>query len=442
MKTAGIIAEYNPFHTGHAYQLRKARERSGCDYTLVVMSPDFVQRGEPAIFDKYTRARMALLGGADVVVELPLCYASASAEYFALGAVALLDSLGAADVLCFGCETPDLSLLQTCAQVLDQEPESYRRALREGLRRGLTYPQAGARALAGLSHPSVRSIPGTPSLSPAGSFSAASPQKQDVLSGDGETELSKFFSTPNNILGVEYCKAIRRLGSSLAPLPLRRKGRGYSDPALEGEFCSATALRQGIARQKESGELLPYIPQECRGLFLSACQTPLYPDDLMPWLTRQLLIQEDFSRVFDVSPDLSRRIGRMRYSLTGKSWTETVGAVKTRQMTEARIRRALLHIILDLPQDLADRCRDEGPVFYARVLGFRKTAAPLLRRIKENSRIPLITRPAAAARSLTGLAGEMLAADFAASHLYRSLLAAKYHLPFRSEQEMGPVILP
>ena len=127
MNITGIIAEYNPFHSGHAYHIQKAREISGADYIVAVMSPDFVQRGEPAVFDKYTRTRAALLGGADLVLELPVLYACASAEYFALGAAALLDGLGAVDSLCFGSETPSLSLFLQSAKILEEEPEAYRR---------------------------------------------------------------------------------------------------------------------------------------------------------------------------------------------------------------------------------------------------------------------------------------------------------------------------
>ena len=405
MNITGIIAEYNPFHSGHAYHIQKAREISGADYIVAVMSPDFVQRGEPAVFDKYTRTRAALLGGADLVLELPVLYACASAEYFALGAAALLDGLGAVDSLCFGSETPSLSLFLQSAKILEEEPEAYRRALQKGLRQGLTYPQARAGALAG-------HIP------------------------------DRFFSSPNNILGVEYCRALRRLSSSIRPLPLQRLGSGYHDSSLKEGFCSATALRRGLAKGQSSQSLLPYVPEECRQVFSGACRHPVFPDDLMPWLTRQLLIRTDFTDIFDVTADLSDRLVNLSCSLIGKSWEQTVAAVKTRQMTEARIRRVLLHILLNIRQDLADECRAQGPVFYARILGFRKKAGPLLRQLKKSSRLPLLTKPAAAAGQLSGAGPDMLDLDFRVSHLYRSILTSRYGLPFKSEYQMGPLILP
>ena len=146
MKTVGIIAEYNPFHKGHAYQIQKARELSGADYIIAVMSPDFVQRGSVALADKWTRTRMALLGGADLVLELPVCYACASAEYFAEGGVALLNALNVVDGLSFGCEAGDLALLSSAAHFFavprEKEPALYRNFLQKRLKMGHSYPQA------------------------------------------------------------------------------------------------------------------------------------------------------------------------------------------------------------------------------------------------------------------------------------------------------------
>ena len=148
MRSVGIIAEYNPLHTGHKYHIQKARRMANADYTVVVMSPDFVQRGTPAIFDKYTRTRMALLAGADLVLELPICYATGSAEYFARGAIGMLDALGCVDTVCFGSETADGNLLSQLADILVLEPPVYQDVLRREQKAGKTFPQARATALA------------------------------------------------------------------------------------------------------------------------------------------------------------------------------------------------------------------------------------------------------------------------------------------------------
>ncbi len=151
MKTVGIIAEYNPFHNGHAFQLAKAKEITGADYAVVVMSGNFVQRGFPAIMEKSLRAESALLCGADVVIELPVHYASASAEYFASGAVSLLDRLGVVDFLCFGSECGDIDVLSSLADMLLAEDNSFRESLKSHLKKGASYPQARSDALRALS---------------------------------------------------------------------------------------------------------------------------------------------------------------------------------------------------------------------------------------------------------------------------------------------------
>ena len=415
MKTVGIIAEYNPFHTGHFYHLKKAREMSGCPFCTVVLSPDFVQRGEPAIFGKYDRAKMALLAGADLVLELPVCYAAGSAEYFSAGACALLEGIKVTDGLCFGAENETAENFQKAAAFFIHEPVSYSRLLSSLVRSGLTFPKARDKAAGSILEQTEKgSLP------------------------------DSFLASPNNILGVEYAKALKRLGSSIRLLPIRREGSSYHDPFLSGSFCSATALRKEIEKEPDAGlsaSLLPYIPEFCRDFWETALLTPAFSEDLCWYLYQKLLSSEDFSAYLDVSSDLNRRILRMRFSCIGKSWREILALLKTKHLTEARIRRALLHILLEIRREDMENFLSHGTVFYAKVLGFKKSAAPLLHAIKEKSRIPLITKVAAAEKLLSPLGQKMLSQDLYASHLYRSILSGKHHLPFRTEQEISPVIL-
>lgn len=440
MRTVGIIAEYNPFHTGHEYHLKKAKEAAEADFTVVVMSPDFVQRGEPAVFDKYTRARMALLCGADLVLELPVCYATGSAEFFAEGASALLQGLGVVDALCFGSESGELSLFRQMADVLAEEPPLYQLRLREGLRQGQTFPRARAEALR--SYLAQRERPrsaGDASLCPSG---------QDISSGEGAANLLyEFLSAPNNILGVEYCKALRRLHSSIEPIPVKRLGSGFNSQTLEGTFCSATAMRRGMGLppERQSGEemvrLLSYVPENCRGLFLESCSRTVSPDDLLPYLNERLLLAKSCCHILDISDDLSERIRRLRYSCVGKTYEEITALLKTKQMTEARIRRALLHLILGVTAADVERFRSEGTVFYARLLGFRSAAAPLLHEIKKRGSLPLVSKVAGASSSFRPQAEKMWEQDLSAAHLYRMIHAAKYHAAFRTEYEISPIII-
>lgn len=473
MRTVGIIAEYNPFHSGHEYHFKEAKKRAGADYAVVVMSPDFVQRGTPAVFDKYTRAEMALRTGADLVLELPVCYACGSAEFFAEGAVALLDRLGVVDVLCFGSETEEAevfsefentqtSLFARAADFLLNEPESYRKRLQNLLRAGKTFPQARAQAL----------------------------QAEDPA-------LAVLLGTPNNVLGVEYCKALQKFSSAIRPLPIRREGNGYDSTSLSGDFCSATALRQALLTRscpessdsvpdkslfsrrsditgiRESelfhisdsdqfsqkkgtdqnlfAQILPYVPTNCHSLFEKAAATLVSPDDLLPFLIPKLLERDDFSDILDISSDLSDRIAKLRFSCIGHSYGEIVDLLKTRQLTQVRIQRALLHLILGLRAEDLHAFRTDQMIYYAKVLGFRSNASPLLHEIKKSSRIPLIVKSAKAASLLeeywgdenqsSANAGQMLRQDFLASHLYRSILSYKYQIPFRSEYQLSPVIL-
>ena len=209
MKVVGIIAEYNPFHKGHEYQIRYAREILGADYIVVAMSGDFVQRGAPALMEKHLRAEMALLGGADLILEMPVQTATASAEGFAAGGVSLLDGLGVVDELCFGSECGDTETLMNIAQILIKEPFEYRKLLQQNLRTGMSFPAARSSALIRYMREKATSVHNT--------FGVSSEHIELIL------------SSPNNILGIEYCKALLRLNSRILPHALLRKGCGYHD---------------------------------------------------------------------------------------------------------------------------------------------------------------------------------------------------------------------
>ncbi|MDD6324664.1 MAG: nucleotidyltransferase family protein [Lachnospiraceae bacterium] len=439
MRTVGIIAEYNPLHTGHQYHIQKARELADADYAVVVMSPDFVQRGAPAIFDKYTRTRMALLSGADLVLELPVCYATGSAEYFARGAIRILDAMGCIDAVCFGSETADRKMLSQLAGILVSEPPVYQDVLRRKQKEGRTFPQARAAALAATLNASA------------------------VLRGGdvSPTELFRQLSMPNNILALEYCRALQQRASSITPLPILRQGSGYHDEVLGEAFCSATALREALlphplqgqmqTKQTDHTSLLSYIPESCQSRFLTAARTPVTADDFLPLLTEKLLTVSDFSEYLDISPELSDRIRNLRFSCIGKSFAEITALLKTRQLTEARIRRALLHLLLGIRQDTLSCYQANGTVFYARLLGFRKSAGPLLHAFKHSGTVPLLAKPSDAETVLRNCyaghpdplacALEMLRTDFLASHRYEGVSSYKYRREFVPEYKKSPVII-
>ena len=280
MQVNGIIAEYNPFHNGHLYQLKRSLEETGADYTVVAMSGNFVQRGSAALLDKHTRAEMALLGGADLVLELPALYAASSAEFFAAGAIRLLDQLGVVDTVSFGSELGDTALLKKAAEILVQEPADFSSSLKHYLKEGMSYPNARTEAII-----------------------------QHYPEFNGQDSI---FSSPNNILGIEYIKALLRQNSSIRPVTIKRLGNGYHDRSAGAPFCSALAIRQALFSGASPEFLAGQMPEEAAGLLGSWLDThaPMQNEMLSLPLYYKLLSESSrgFSAYLDVSPALSERI--------------------------------------------------------------------------------------------------------------------------------------
>ena len=441
MKTVGIIAEYNPFHNGHLYQLKKAKEITGADFAVVVMSGDFTQRGTPAVFDKYTRCRLSLLAGADLCIELPVVFATASAELFAKGAVSLLSALGV-DALCFGSECGEIAPLQKIASLLFAEPPAYKEALNKALKEGLSFPSARALAVRECAHagsPSGMDAAAFNNLPSAGSLPGADVSSSDIL------------GSPNNILGIEYLKALLALekNGQHAPVPytIKREGDGYLSHTLSEEsFCSAMALRKGIA--EENPDLLRYVPESIRQEFADTCQTKsaLCADDFSGMLFYKLLSEKDagYNAYLDVSSDLSDKIRKNLASFTTFS-TFCENSLKSKDITLTRVYRSLLHILLSIKkEDLP------ATAPYARILGFREASFEVFGCLsKEN--IPLLSRLKDASSLLSPEALSCLSKDIFAAHLYEHvrmqhmlhkphmLLMQKDDCPFVSEYSR-PVI--
>lgn len=409
---AAIIAEYNPFHKGHAYQIEKTRELTGADFILVILSGDFVQRGAPSVFDKYRRTHMALLGGADAVLELPVSYACSSAEYFAQGAVGILDGLNAVDFLSFGSEAGDLSPCIQAAQILLKEPEEYRKILREQLKKGRAFPAA---------------------------------RKEALLSCLDENPGYSFLDTPNNILGIEYCKALLSLKSKIRPFTVRREGNGYHETGLTHSFSSASALRNVLFSCDSKAEYTVFTEQarhtQPEAVFSYMEETleqnvPLCEDDFSLLLKYQLMLsdQDSLCRFADMSPALARRIIRRLNEF--QSFSQFTALLKTKELTHTRISRSLLHVLLSLDTDAPG-----FPPSYVRLLGFRKSASPLLKKIRNNSRISLITKAADYPKLLSAESAVHFKKDIFAADLYETVLKSKIREPFVSDLAKSPVIL-
>ncbi|MDR1549319.1 MAG: nucleotidyltransferase [Hungatella sp.] len=410
----GIIAEYNPFHDGHAYHIRRAKELTQAEYCIVVMSGDFVQRGSPAIYDKYTRTAMALSCGADLVIELPSVFASSSAEDFAACGVALLNNLGVVGGLCFGSECGNVEKLSGIASILATEPPVYTKELRRELKKGATFPQARNKAL--------------------------------ISCGILDEEDASILASPNNILGVEYCKALYRQKSPMTPVTISRKGYGYHDTSLAPEgFSSATGIRKALHENPDiltKGESsLIQVPDSVKQMMAKGF--PVFPDDLSALLNTTLLKLDyegiPFEKYADVSEELAARLLRQLPDFF--SFEEKINHLKTRQYTYTRISRALLHIALGITSHQVTLGRNAGYAPYARVLGFKKTSTDLMGEIKKRGSIPLITKTADSRLILSGAAWSMLRQDFYCSHIYQTIAQDKYGIKMKNEFTHSVVIL-
>lgn len=413
MKTVGIIAEYNPFHNGHLYQLKKAKEITGADFAVVVMSGDFTQRGTPAVFDKYTRCRLSLLAGADLCIELPVVYATASAELFAKGAVSLLSALGV-DTLCFGSECGEIAPLREIASLLFAEPPAYKEALNKALKEGLSFPSARAVAVRKCAH--AGSLSGVDSAA-SDSLSGVDAAASDSLSGVAAAA-SDVLASPNNILGIEYLKALLALekNGQHAPVPytIKREGDGYLSHTLSEEsFCSAMALRKGIA--EKNPDLLRYVPESIRQEFSDTCQmkSALCADDFSGMLFYKLLSEKDtgYASYLDVSSDLSDKIRKNLGTFTTFS-AFCENSLKSKDITLTRVYRSLLHILLSIKKEDLPAAAP-----YARILGFREASFEVFGCLsKEN--IPLLSRLKDASSLLSPEALSCLSKDIFAAQLY------------------------
>lgn len=412
MNTTAIIAEYNPFHNGHAYHIELTRKLTEADYIVIIMSGDYVQRGVPAVFNKYERARMALLAGADLVLELPVSYACASAEYFARGAVSLINGLGVVNALSFGSESGSPVDFKRLAKILAEEPSSYRLALKAGLKTGLTFPAARKEAL--LQYCCTR-----PSENP---FTLK--------------ELSDFLSLPNNILGLEYCRALYLQHASIEPFTILRSGSGYHEETLTSGHNSATALRKILysesaerAMESLTGQM-PVPVYQYLSKLLNTCG-PISEDDFSLLLCYRLLssTKDDLLSCIDVTDNLADRILNLRNQFS--SFRQFASLLKTKELTHTRINRALLHILLQI--------QNVHPVTYARILGLTPNAAPLLHEIKKKGTLSLLSRSAGYRQDLDTHGRQMFEKEIFVSNLYESVRHAKYHTPYRHELSMPMV---
>jgi len=352
MRSVGLITEYNPFHNGHLHHLQESRRQADAEVTVAVMSGHFLQRGEPALVDKWLRTRMALAAGVDLVLELPFPWACNSAPHFALGAVQALNALGCIDCLCFGSESGSLDELQRQATLLHEREDELHGKTSELLRQGVNFPAARARAMA-------------------------------ELDGDSDS-----LQSPNNILGIAYLRALLSTGSSMTPLTVPRRGAGYNDP-LPGasNIASATAIRGLVKRGESYSEYVPPGTAELLKPALAAGQSA--DSDLYHRLLAARILRgaESLKSLYLVENGLENRL--YEQALTSNSWEDLVTASKGKQLTRTRVQRALAHVCNETGQEEMAEFLERGPL-YLHVLGYRPAGRKLLARARKSCEIPLV----------------------------------------------------
>ena len=414
MKAVGLVTEYNPFHNGHLYHLNKAMELTGADISVAVMSGDFVQRGEPAVLDKYTRTSMALNSGVNLVIELPVNYAVSSAESFAAGALKVLDYIKA-DSIAFGSESGNIERLSKLAHILCDNEDTLYKEISKYTANGISYAAA----------------------------------RQKVVEKLTDKDTAAMLTSSNNILAVEYLKAIIKNNYAIKPYTIKRQGDSYNDTDIRSEYASATALRGNL----KADNISKYIPVKA-GLILSSNTNYIYPDDITEALfTRLLGIL--FASSYDKNvfienvmryPDVNKEIAGRLYKSAMDMITRTVpqgaeskdnGAfsfgslcehIKTKEVPLSRIKRALVRITLGLDKKHMEKYANEP---YIRVLGFDKKGQEYLSYIRKTVEVPLITKIADYK--------EMLLDDIHAANIYNMIVAGKYGVKELGDYVKNPI---
>ncbi len=362
MKILGLITEYNPFHNGHKYHLLKSKEVTGATHTIAVMSGNFLQRGDTAIINKWSRAEMAIREGVDLVLELPTLYSCSSAEFFAFGAITLLNKLNLVDYLSFGSESGNIEDLKSIAQVFVTEPLSYKAALKNYLAKGESFPVSRARAL------------------------------QDYFSND---QVSKILTSSNNILGIEYLKAMLKTNSSIKPFTIQRIKVDYHSTEIDGDICSATAIRNFLKNSQNSfKELDKVIPPESFKVLshtINSGYGPVFLENFEQAIlfTLRSTSPETLKKIIDINEGLENRIKVS--ALKSSNFQTFYDLTSTKRYTSTRIKRATIHALLGVFKSHYDRYNSLGGSQYARVLGFSKKGTEILKLMKNSSQLPIIT---------------------------------------------------
>lgn len=360
MNITGIIAEYNPLHNGHIYHLLETKKICSSDGIVCVMSGNFVQRGEPALIDKWSRAKSAILSGIDLVIELPCIYSLSSAEFFAFGAVSLLNSLGVVNSLCFGSESGNIDNIEYIASILSHEPEEYKNHLKYNLSKGLSFPKSRMEAV-----------------------------KKFMIENSHSFLDESEMKYSNNVLGIEYCKSLKKLNSEIKPYTVKRKGNLYTDTNLS-DYPSATSIRNSLKKSQNADSLKGLIPESSFNIIQSNIDNITFKDSMFSFLKYKACTNKNSLKNL---PDVSEGLENKIYDalVNSNSIDEALTSIKSKRYAYTRITRILTQYYIGFDCYNTDYLR-KLPCPYARILGFNERGKEILRLMKSKSNIPLVSK--------------------------------------------------
>ena len=422
MNVTGLIVEYNPFHNGHIYHLQNSLEKTNADASIAVMSGNFIQRGEPALFDKFSRAKAAVESGVDLVVELPSIYASQSAELFAKGSVSLLNSLGCVDSICFGSEEGNIDALYLIASILCSEPKEFKEKLSLYLSEGMLFPTARNKALFDYINSKFEYI--KPQVD------CMNPQIDCITSQDfiiennfkdmdlSEERLNSILSSSNNILGIEYIKQLISLKSNIKPFTIGRIRSEYNSEEISGNINSATAVRKKlheiisnedsssleinnleyinnlIKKIKNCDDITNSIPESTLNMITSNIEKgffPMYPEYFFETLISIIIRdKKNLESYFDISEGIENKI--FKSALVAKDYDDLLNLIKSKRYTMTRIKRCLNNILLGVTKEEMEFAKGIDTIPYVRILAFNSKGREIIREIKKSSEIKIINK--------------------------------------------------
>lgn len=396
MNITGLIVEYNPFHNGHIYHLQQSLEKTNADASIAVMSGNFIQRGEAALFDKFSRAKAAVESGVDLVVELPSIYASQSAELFAKGSVTLLNSLGCVNSICFGSEEGNVDILYLIAEILCLEPQEFKKKLSYYLAEGMLFPTARNKALFDY-------------INSSNFLFEDSFKNMDLT----EERLNDILSSSNNILGIEYIKQLISLKSDIKPFTIGRVHSEYNSEEISGNINSATAVRKKLHEIislvdadnssdvdslvdaiKNSTDITNSIPEATLNMITSNIEKgffPMYPEYFFETLITAIIRdKKNLKSYFDISEGIENKI--FKAALVAKDYDELLNLIKSKRYTMTRIKRCLNNILLGITKDDMEAAKKINYIPYVRMLAFNSKGREIIREIKKSSEIKIINK--------------------------------------------------